>query len=526
MRRIFTILALGVLLGLLPNSANAQEKKKQLWLYYPTNLGVDANVDKAEQIWTRAAAAGYTHVLLGDSKFARLDQMYKDYFKNCDRTKQIAKKLNLQIVPAVFSIGYSNDILSQDPNLAEGLPVKDELFVVKDGEARPAPEQPVAFKKLSFHDPSVTIADGVATLAPGKGPARLIYNVAVMPFHCYHISVMVKTQDFKARPEIKATAGDVEMQWQYLGTKPTQDWTRHDVVFNSLNNQAVNVYLGVWDDIKGSLQWKDWKIEEVGLLNVLRRPGAPCTVKGDGDGKVYKEGTDFQPIVDPHMGNDPYAGEYKSYHTPPTIHTKLPDGTRLRVSWYHPAIIYDEQVTICISEPKTTALLADQARRMKKLWGAPLYMMEHDEFRTCNWDEACQKRGETPGKMLAENLRQCTNLLKPQHAAVWNDMFDPYHNAVKGPYYLVNGPLTGSWEGLDKDVLVVNWNYEKRDESLKFFADRGNPQLIAGYYDGPLSDFTNWMTSAKKVKGVIGYMYTTWRGDYSAIETFARMSRQ
>ena len=52
-------------------------------------------------------------------------------------------------------------------------------------------------------------------------------------------------------------------------------------------------------------------------------------------------------------------------------------------------------------------------------------------------------------------------------------MFDPYHNAVEGPYYLVNGPWTGSWEGLDKDVMVVNWNYGKRDQSLKFFADRG-----------------------------------------------------
>ena len=86
--------------------------------------------------------------------------------------------------------------------------------------------------------------------------------------------------------------------------------------------------------------------------------------------------------------------------------------------------------------------------------------------------------------MLAENVRACSDLLKPATAYVWNDMFDPFHNAVKGPYYLVNGPWTGSWEGLDKDVVIVNWNYGKRDESLKFFADRGHRQLIAGYYDG------------------------------------------
>jgi hypothetical protein len=104
-------------------------------------------------------------------------------------------------------------------------------------------------------------------------------------------------------------------------------------------------------------------------------------------------------------------------------------------------------------------------------------------------------------------------------------MFDPFHNAVKGPYYLVNGPYTNSWDGLEKDVLIVNWNDGKRDESLKFFADRGNPQLIAGYYDNDLSEFSKWIESGKKVKGVVGYMYTTWRNDYSAIEQFAKMAR-
>ena len=105
-------------------------------------------------------------------------------------------------------------------------------------------------------------------------------------------------------------------------------------------------------------------------------------------------------------------------------------------------------------------------------------------------------------------------------------MFDPYHNAVKGPYYLVNCPWTGSWEGLDAKVLIFNWNYGKRDQSLKFFADRGNEQIIAGYYDNDLSEWKNWLESSKKVEGVVGYLYTTWRHDYSKLERFAEMARQ
>ena len=52
--------------------------------------------------------------------------------------------LKLEIVPALFNIEYSNNLLWHDPNLAEGLPVKDALFVVSGGEARLVPDPPVS----------------------------------------------------------------------------------------------------------------------------------------------------------------------------------------------------------------------------------------------------------------------------------------------------------------------------------------------------------------------------------------------
>ncbi|MDB5302009.1 MAG: hypothetical protein JWO87_3672, partial [Phycisphaerales bacterium] len=228
--RTFRALLLALFsLGFFAHPAGAQEKPA-LWLYYPTNLLVDTNIDQLEKIWKRAAAVGYSHVLLADSKFSRLDDLPKEYFKNCQRVKQIAAELKMQIVPAVFPIGYSNDLLNRDPNLVEGIPVKDSLFVVKGGEANVVADPPVAFGKVSFKDDSVAIENGIATVREGKGPARMVFKMKVSPFRCYHVSVKIKTQDFKAQPEIKAMAeGDASMQWQNLGVKPTQDWTRHDV---------------------------------------------------------------------------------------------------------------------------------------------------------------------------------------------------------------------------------------------------------------------------------------------------------
>ena len=170
-------------------------------------------------------------------------------------------------------------------------------------------------------------------------------------------------------------------------------------------------------------------------------------------------------------------------------------------------------------------LLADQAKRVKEAFGTQAYMMSHDEIRTWNWDEACMKRNMDAGEILADNVRQCAKLLAGSKVYVWSDMFDPFHNA-HGDYYLVRGDFKGSWEGLDPSVTIMNWNFGKRDESLKFFADRGHKQVIAGYYDAPVEQVKKWLEAAKKVKGVEGVMYTTWKGNYRDVEEFGRAVRE
>jgi predicted ATP-grasp superfamily ATP-dependent carboligase len=79
-----------------------------------------------------------------------------------------------------------------------------------------------------------------------------------------------------------------------------------------------------------------------------------------------------------------------------------------------------------------------------------------------------------------------------------------------------------SWAGLDKETVIVNWYYEKRDVNLKWFADRGHKQILAGYYDSDPSRIITWLQSADKVPGVIGVMYTTWQHNFSDLEKFSK----
>lgn len=513
----------------------AQDKKMNLperWVYCAKNLAVDKNVDELELIFQRAAKAGYTGVQLHDSKFANLAGQNAHYFENIARVKKIAATTGLEIIPGVFPIGVSQPLLYHDPNLAEGLPVRDALFVVQNGVAKPVADPAVSLPYLAkldqwgFHDSTVTVdGDALKFTADGKN-SRLHKPIAVHPFRLYHVWMKVKTENFQGQPKVAALVkGAQELSYHKFETKPTQDWTTHHEMFNSLDNDKVDLYIGAWG-AKGGTAWiKDVQIEEAGPVNLIRREGAPLVVKHE-DGRVLVEGRDFEKLVDPKSGVVPWPGNFDVYHEPPVIKTNLPDGTRLRVSYYHVLTISHKGAPVCLSEPRTLELLRDEAKRVHAAWGAKAYFMNHDEIRILNWCEACQKQHLEPGQILARNVKACAQILREINPGgriyVWSDMFDPGQNAHKD-YYLVHGDLAGSWKGLDMDVIIACWDQERAFESMKFFADRGHKIIMAGYYDAPVAGARKWLEAARKVPGVCGMIYTTWEDKYRDLEAFAKV---
>ena len=521
-----------VLLLLSSLAVQAAAPRKERWIYIPTNFQVDERANDVVVLLERSSKAGYTHALVADSKFSRLASVTGNYAPNVAKVKAAATKLGIEIVPAVFPVGYSNDLLFHDPNLAEGLPVKDAKFVIKNGVAEIVADPPVSLpggemndrSGWGFIDDNLVAEDGAMRSGPTDDNARLQKPLKVSPFRQYHVSVRIKTAGLGGgNPEIKAIGKNGrQLQWTNLKVSADQDWTRHDVTFNSLDSDEVGLYFGVWGGHRGTLWWDDATIAECGLVNLLRRPGAPLVVK-KADGTVLVEGQDFEKVANPDTGTKPWPGEFAAWQEPPVIRTNgVPDGEILRVSYFHTHVIYDGQVCGCVEEPAFQELLGDQSKRVAALWGSKTHLMSHDEWRVLGWDDACA--GRTAGEITARNVKFCTGLLKQQvlggRILVWNDMFDPHHNALKD-YYLVRGSLEGSWNGLDPSVEIMNWNFGKRDESLAFFAKRGHSQVIAGFYDEPLENVSAWLSSAAKVERVKGFMYTTWRNDYSKLEAVA-----
>jgi hypothetical protein len=537
------------------------------WFYSAHNLIVDQQVNDLLGLIQKAQRSGYNGVVLADYKLGLLDTMPPSYFRNVARVRQAAAAAGMEVIPALFPVGYSNSILAHDPNLAEGLPVKAAPFVVHNGEAVPDPDAAPRVANAGFEQangdafPGFVLQDGPGRITFAdtnvvhggrvscrlqdagrlgtEGMARLAQRIRVRPFACYRLSCWVKTQDLQPANAFSLTVKRTSRpndSLSYYGSKvqTTQDWTRAEVVFNSLEEREIQVYAGVWHQRGGTLWMDDLSLEEVPLTNILRRRGCPLRVTSEDGRVVYTEGRDFAAVRDPKLGRQPYPGDYSFDHAGPglklTAGSRIREGQRLRVSWFHP-LVTGSQVMCCLTDAKVYSLLRDQARRVNEVFHPKTFFMKHDEVRVINWCDDCRSAHKTPGQLLADNARRCVQILKEVNprarVVVWSDMFDPRQNAVDR-YYLCNGSLKASWAGLPQAVIVADWrdgNWKPGDgrAGLEWFANLGHAQLIAGYYDSPgLTNFEQWQQASAGVRGITGFMYTTFRNDYRQLEAYGR----
>ena len=552
------VMAVLALAGLARAEEAAQPPLRWQWVYAPCNFQVDKAVDDLIALAARAKKAGYNGLLVSDYKFGRIEGRPANYYVNLERTRKAAADIGIDLIAGVMDVGYSNAILQNDPNLAEGIAVKDCVFAVKDGRATVADAeerlpgggfeamQGNRFDGWDWHDVCVTRDTDVkhagaasARMAgfrdkESHGNARVVRKLALKPWHEYHVSLWVKTQDLAGAGEFRVNpigADKRTLCYTNLGVKPTQDWTEHHVIFNTLENAEVNLYVGLWGGRTGTVWIDDLSLRETAGVNLLRRDGCPVRVTSE-DGKTeYAEGKDYERWEYPKMGRVPWAGGYEAWHPAPPIRipagSAIRDDDRLKVSFYHTVVIYGDQVCGCLRHPDIFRYMEEEVRQVQKYLAPKKYFMSHDELRVAGQCGLCKKEGETAGQVLAENVRRCVALIRkvdPEaEIFVWSDMFDPNHNALDN-YYLVGSTLKGSWEGLDKDVRIGAWYFEKRDQSLPFFGERGHQQIIAGYYDDAAKVRENvaaWLQAAAKVPGVDGIMYTTWQGNYKDLEAFA-----
>ena len=558
LRSATLLVALSVVAALaLPRSVQRR------WVFIHSQLPVAGNLERVIELMERTARVGGNGIVLTEESLSGGRPPTDAEIERADKLKAAAERLGLQIIPTVCG---PRAVLRHNVNLVEAMPVRDALFVVRDGVAVHVPDPPRSLANSGFEAGSGaeptgwTITPGRADIAldntvrrGGKRSLRLSFSraaadagqvvstnveqvVEVTPWRQYVLTVWTRNDDFAPAGNfqawVMATPGSGKpsaplafTQWQQGADSA---WRANRAVFNSQAYRQITVRLQAWN-ARGVLRLDDVTLEEVGLLNLVRRSGCPLAVR-DGRGDVYEEGKDFEPVADRLLGRSGGAGVYTAYHEPPdgirlTRDSRIPPDARLRVSYYHCPVVFNGRVATCMTEPGVYDLWRREIRRVKQLLSPRAYFMSHDEIRVVGWCAACQERKLTPGELLAADVRKCYDMIREEspdaEVVAWSDMFDPNHNA-RANYYLANGTLAGSWEGLPRDVIVANWNYQKRAESLRWFSERGHRQVIAGYYDRPVSDIALWQSAARGVTGIEGMMFTTWQRRYDDLEAFAQ----
>jgi len=532
------------------------------WFYYPTNILVGDNVTAAKALWSEALTYRLNGVHLADSKFSRPTTLPRRYLDSLASLRDWARDRRLEIIPSVMPFGYSNSILFHNPDLASGLPVRQQKFVIAADTARVVPRVDVALPnggfeqhtgdnfpgflfidqpgKISFADTQVKRSGAVsvrmenfAAHSPEHGHGRVSYWTPVQPFTQYHVSAWVKTEDLRPASSINlfvlSNAG-YSLAYNDFDIPATTDWMKIDYTINTLEADTIGLYCGVWGAESGRIWWDDLAFEECAFVNLIRREGAPLTVAHPRLAIVYTEGADFDTLRDARMGMHRWPGNYEKWHTPPTLHTAkggmLNGGDTILVSYYHAVVINDGQVAATMSHPEVYDILDREFALLDSVLGADRYFMQHDEIRTMNWDAGDRARGLTPAEILADNVGKCTAIIEKHHPGaevwVWSDMFDAHHNAVEGPYYLVNGDLRGSADMIANDIGMVNWNGREGivQNSLDFFAQRGFRQISAPYYDNDERQIRRWREWTRGVPDFHGMMYTTWQRRYDHLEPF------
>jgi hypothetical protein len=545
------------------------------WLYLNIKLRSDKDLEEMCGLIRTAAAHGLTAIVLPEMD--KLSIASPEYLARLVKLKEVADFNHMEVIPEGFGIKYGGAPLEIDKNLAEGFLVKDALFVAKGDTARFAADSPAKLVnggfeefngnrlrgfttqdepgKMTFVDTTVShfgnaslrienfgekkAAKPASTVTPleasGRrdptmvGVAKVSQAIHVKPYRCYRVTAWVKTEDVQPAKlfSIKAFTPDGRdlALYEALAPSPTSDWRKVSTAFNSWYADSIDLTFGVFKGVKGKVWVDDVEVEEVGLMNVIRRDGAPLTVRDEKTGMVFAEGRDFAAVSDPNL-------DFHWSHPMPWIQLlpggRIHDGARLRVSYYHGTTIYaddDPEVPLCPSTARLREIWKQQFLLIEKYLAPKRYFLDiGDEQRAFNRDESCKHRKLAAAALVGDTtqwLYDQVHAVNPKaQVLVWSDMFDPYHNAVN-KYFLVDGSLIGTWKYLPKDIGVVCWYYDRRRESLEFFSGHGFKTFASAGPDFPaLNDPKGWLAVMDTTPGATGIMYTTWSDDFKLVAPF------
>jgi len=546
------ILAIAALMLAIPSGSSRAKGLDYRFVYVMQPFRSDEDLERIAAIMKRAAAAGYNGVVL-HAGFDRLSIADEGYVKRVEALRELQRTCGIPIIPQVFSSGHGQILLEHDKNLAGAVPVRDQRFVVTNGRAVLEPDPVTHITNGDFETGDQDRAPGVRFQdRPGESTfidtgtakngrqslrvenfdgarrrfGRVMFEVAVEPFRCYRFSCWLKSEDIAAGRLLIQVYGSGDRVLMIDTPATSGEWRRVDVAFNSLGDEKVSIWVGVWSGSTGRFWIDDAAIEEVALLNLLRREGTPVVVRSE-DGEAYEAGRDYTAPVDTQLN-------FFADHDGPPLEIlpggRIADGARLRVDYYQALALRHSQMGVCLSEPRLFEICDEIITALEEHLAPQAYFIGADEVRHGGWCRTCEARGISTGEIIGQGIARQAAIIRRHHPDagifLWSDMLDPHANA-RDHYFLTRGDLSGSWVAVPRDLVAVVWEPRAREASFHHFAELGFRVMASTYADrGGVDELYGWLGAMARIDTRAGVMYTTWRRDYSKLEAFAEAIRQ
>lgn len=543
-------------------AAVASAAQGNMWVHLSTRgLVDDKDMHFASNVIVRAAKAGMKEVVWPGAietywtwsaeRKARMAEI-----------RRIADANGIGIVPLIWSVGYGT-MCGVEPGLIESVHMPALPYVAKGGRLVPDASDANLLRNGGFEDagagkgtPAAWGVDEPGVVAhrdakifrtggasirmePGritdKYPhARLRQHVTLKPGRFYRATVWLRTEGFdtmsgrlKMQIYLDRTSinGGADACREVRDVAPWDGWRKFELEFPSRECSGATVWCGTWGAKSGTFWVDDVSVEEIALREVSRSADSPRTVRSASTGKAYAFGKDWtNPDWAKKRRNEPVM-------FPLPAGSAIAEGEKVLLDTYIPGRAGPKmQISTCMSDPRLYQLFRKSAEALEELLHPKKWFLSLDEVRNGGTCHLCAARKTDMAHIFADCILRQHEIIRSVHPGAeiyaWSDMFDPYHNSHDN-YCGCKGTFAGVCDLIPRDVTMVLWHGGVLDKTIPFFTEHGLKVMGSVCCDGFSEDKTpdawrKWKKAINETPGSKGFMYTTWRGDFSRLEDFAK----
>ena len=321
---------------------------------------VDKNIDAILALMDRAKKAGYNGILLSDYKFNVLDRVQRELLPQRPARHGRRRRSSASTSSRASSPSDTPRASSRTTRTSpRACPSSMRRSSCKGGKLVPVMDPETKLVNGSFEDLDAkgrftgwwqenvgrsvfadrdVVKDGKLSLrmqdiranSPEHGHCRVQQLVKAKPFRNYQLSVWVKTQDFDTPDAVKILVLAKSPQTLSYQDLARQAHAGLDACgtssFNSLENDEVRVYLGVWGGKTGKLWWDDlrWSPPGSSTSSAARRARSSWSSPNGMTGRSYEQRARTSRASSTRSSETRrYPGTFAAWHTPPEV-----DGSR------------------------------------------------------------------------------------------------------------------------------------------------------------------------------------------------------